>query len=147
VVNVGIWTYAEPAGTLLNPVRDTRLPVLARTADNRWLKVRLDDGREVWVNNSNSLPIEGSLDSVPIDNGARASGEVVVVVNVGIWTYANPGTTPLAVVSHTRLPIIARTDNNEWLEVRLEDSREVWVSNSNGLTIEGNLDSVPVAVD
>ncbi|HEX3054014.1 MAG TPA: hypothetical protein VHP83_25390, partial [Aggregatilineaceae bacterium] len=139
VTGMGIWTYAEPAGTLLDPVRNGRLPILARTADNRWLKVRLEDGSEVWVGNSNGLPIEGSLDSVPIQS------DVILVVEIGVWTYANPGTTPLAVVSRTRLPIIGRTADNRWLKVRLEDGSEVWVGNSSMLTIEGSLDSVPVA--
>ncbi|HEX3049416.1 MAG TPA: serine/threonine-protein kinase, partial [Aggregatilineaceae bacterium] len=140
VTGMGIWTYAEPAGTLLDPVRNGRLPILARTADNRWLKVRLEDGSEVWVGNSNGLTIEGNLDSVPVEAGMA----VVVIKGMGIWTYAEPAGTLLDPVRNGRLPILARTADNRWLKVRLDDGSEVWVGNSNGLPIEGNLDSVPV---
>ncbi len=129
------------------PISNARLPLVGRSEDGAWYQVDFR-GRLGWVRRSAFVRVEGDLDSVPVvgTEAAPPAAEHPMLVISGMGAYLREAPSPDAPfvpISNVTLPIIGRTNDGTWYRVDYQ-GRPGWVRRSAFVTVEGDLESVPI---
>ncbi len=108
--------------------------MLGRNADNSWVKVRLFNGQEGWVNARYITPNSPIANLPVLDNSTTTPPGATAVVNTGALNIrSGPGPEFNALTSvpfGTNLSLIGRNQNASWAKVRLSTGVEGWVNTS-----------------
>lgn len=117
----------------------TTLTLVGRNTDGTWVKVRMSNGTEGWVNASyltTSVPVS----SLPIVDGSTGSGTPTAVVTTGalnVRSGAGPQYGRVTVIYQgTNVTLIGRNADGSWVKVRLSNGTEGWV---NATLIQANV--------
>jgi uncharacterized protein YraI len=111
----------------------TTLTLVGRNADGTWVKVRMSNGTEGWVNASyltTSVPVS----SLPIVDGSSGSGTPTAVVTTGALNVrSGPGTQYGAITviyQGAQVTLIGRNADGSWVKIRTSAGTEGWVNAS-----------------
>ncbi len=110
--------------------RGTVLTLLARNADASWVKVRLDNGIEGWVN-SRYIATAYPLYSLPVDGSGGPVGITATVTSYALNVRTGPGigyARIVAIPRGTLMTLLARTADSSWVKVLLANGVQGWVS-------------------
>ncbi len=127
----------------------TTFTMVGRNHDGTWVKVRMSNGTEGWVNAS-YLTTSAPVTSLPIVDGSTGSGvPTAVVVTGALNVRSGPGVQygQVAVVYQgATMTLVGRNADGTWVKVRLVDNTEGWVNATNVQT-NVPINNLPVAVD
>lgn len=118
-----------PVITTLNQGQSVAL--IGRNADASWAKIRLEDGREGWVNASliqpgvpiSSLPLIEELGSTPGATAVITTGALNVRTGPDI-AYESVGT----VYQGQTVSLLGRNSNSVWAKIRTAAGLEGWIN-------------------
>ncbi len=122
--------------------------MLGRNADSSWVKVRLFNGQEGWVNARYITP-NSPIANLPIlDNSGTTPPGATAVVNTGALNVrSGPGPQFAALTSvpfGTTMSLIGRNFDATWAKVRLTTGVEGWV-NASFIVANVAITSLPIA--
>lgn len=104
--------------------------LLGRNANSSWVKIKLSNGSEGWVNASLLTP-SVAINSLPFaDSPAQPEPPVPVAPGAVLSLRSGPGFTyPVtgSVYQGLQVNAIGRNAANTWLKVRLSDGQEGWI--------------------
>ncbi len=105
--------------------------LLGRNADGTWVKIRLSNGTEGWIN-AGYITTNVAISSLPIVDGSTGTGTPTAVVTTGALNVrSGPGAqfSSIAVIYQgTQVTLIGRNADGSWVKVRLSNSTEGWVN-------------------
>jgi serine/threonine protein kinase len=147
----GLGAYLREApefGAPQTAIADVTLPIFGISPDGNWFLVEWE-GQPRWVRDSALVTVEGNLDGVPVVEPEAmqpgAPGEAVLVIG-GLGAYLREAPefgAPQTAIADVTLPILGISPDGNWFLVEFE-GQPGWVRNSALVTVEGNLDAVPV---
>lgn len=130
-------------------LRNTRLGILGRNADNSWFKVRSPNNIEGWVR-SRYLDLPAGDPIIPILDGGTTPlpSQVTGYVNTGalnIRSVPNPvNNIPLRyILRNTGVMVIGRTSDSEWYKITA-DGTTGWVRGKYITITNGVLSNTPI---
>mgnify|MGYP002624978580 CR=1 FL=1 len=104
--------------------------LIGRNANSSWVKIRLANNSEGWVNASLLTP-NVSISSLPLaDSPAPPEPPVPVAPGAVLSLRSGPGFSyPVtgSVYQGLQVTAVGRNANNTWLKVRLSDGQEGWI--------------------
>ena len=140
-----------PAVARLN--RGAVVSLLGRNADATWAKVQLVSGIQGWIN-GNYLAPGVPLVNLPVTFGTTVSNGVVRATYLNVRSGPSAGFGVVATLGNRdAVTLLGRTDDSQWLQVRLGNGVEGWV-NANfiianirvfTLPVSGNTSGIPPA--
>lgn len=114
----------------------TYLTLLGRNSGSSWVKVRLNNGTEGWVNASLLVP-SVAISSLPVLSGGTGttpppptSGGPTATITTAANVRSGPGTgyyVVAGVYPGQVLAVLGRNHTSEWVQVRLADGTAGWV--------------------
>ncbi len=126
--------------------RGTVLTLLARNADASWVKIRLDNGIEGWVN-SNYIATAYPLRNLPLEGGSGGPvGITATVTSYALNVRSGPGIGYARLTSIPRgtlMTLLARTADSSWVKVLLANGVQGWV-NTGYIAPSAPITSLPV---
>uniref|UniRef100_A0A7C1JGM7 SH3b domain-containing protein n=1 Tax=Caldilinea aerophila TaxID=133453 RepID=A0A7C1JGM7_9CHLR len=117
------------------------LPAVGRSADNQWIQIVLPDNQRAWVFRG-VVVVSSNIDDVPVVGAdgqpaqptpsPEAAGEPTLTVKsllgANIRPAPNNESEPIETVSMgATFPAIGRTEDGNWIQVRLADGTTGWV--------------------
>ena len=117
-------------GVVFSVYRGTLLTLLARNADASWVKVRLDNGIEGWVN-SRYIATAYPLHNLPLEGSGGPVGITATVTSYALNVRSGPGigyARIVAIPRGTLMTLLARTADSSWVKVLLASGVQGWVS-------------------
>lgn len=109
----------------------TTLTLVGRNHDGTWVKVRLSNGTEGWVNAAyitTSVPVT----SLPIVDGSTGTGTPTAVVVTGALNVrSGPGVqygSVAVIYQGAQVTLIGRNTDGSWAKIRLNNGAEGWVN-------------------
>jgi uncharacterized protein YgiM (DUF1202 family) len=140
-----------PAVARLN--RGAVVALLGRNADATWAQVQIANGIQGWLN-GNYLAPSVPLVNLPVTFGTTVSNGVVSATYLNVRSGPSAGFGVVGTLGNREaVTLIGRTDDSQWLHVRLSNGVEGWV-NANfiianirvfTLPITGNTSGIPSA--
>jgi len=140
-----------PAVARLN--RGAVVSLLGRNADATWAQVQLLSGIQGWIN-ANYLAPSVPLVNLPVTSGTTVSNGVVRATYLNVRSGPSAGFGIVATLGNREaVTLIGRTDDSQWLQVRLSNGIEGWVNASyiipniriHTLPVTGNTSGIPNA--
>ncbi len=120
--------------------------LLGRVQDNSWVKVRLSNGTEGWVNASLLQP-SVAISSLPVVAAPpQPTVPTITVVTGALNVRTGPGVGYAQVTVldwGDTATLIGRISDNSWVQIRLTDGREGWVR-ATLVTANVSLNTIPV---
>lgn len=140
-VNSGALNVRSGPGIGYNSIATTYsgtvLSLLGRIANNSWVKVRLSNGVEGWVNASLILP-NVAISSLPVlDVPALTAVAPVITGAANVRSGPSLNNPSIAVVYNgTIVTLLGRNSDGSWLKVQLSNGQQGWM---NIATIQPNV--------
>ncbi|MCB8985986.1 MAG: SH3 domain-containing protein [Ardenticatenaceae bacterium] len=152
VVNTGALNVRSGPGIQYPAVAATYnghvVTMLGRNADGSWVKVRLFNGQEGWVNARYITPNSPIANLPVLDNSGTPPTGATAVVNTGALNVrSGPGPQFPALTSvpyGTTMSLIGRNYDATWAKVRLTTGVEGWV-NASFIVANVAITSLPIA--
>jgi uncharacterized protein YgiM (DUF1202 family) len=140
-----------PAVARLN--RGAILSLIGRNADATWAQVQLASGVQGWIN-AHYLAPSVPIGDLPVTFGTTISNGVVSTDFLNVRSGPSAGFGVVATLARRdAVNLIGRTEDSQWLQVRLTNGTEGWVNASYvianirvfTLPVSGNTSGVPQA--
>jgi uncharacterized protein YgiM (DUF1202 family) len=138
-----------PTVVILNGVEGD-LRITARTADDGWMQIAMEDGTTGWAATNACLGVQGRLSDAPVVDLSvpEYTGPAIASVACNQNLRSVPATEGerLAVLAQGEaVDVLGRTEDTEWLYLRrAADGLEGWSSAGGCLAIDGNILLLPV---
>lgn len=132
-------------GVVFSVYRGTVLTLLARNADASWVKVRLDNGIEGWVN-SGYIATAYPLRNLPLEGTGGPVGITATVTSYALNVRSGPGISYARLTSIPRgtlMTLLARTADGSWVKVLLATGVQGWV-NTGYIAPSAPITSLPI---
>lgn len=143
--------HPDATSVALMYASDPPWTILERNTDGDWLLViNADGGLAGWTSFGECVAVRGDFNSIPVSSGEAmvSSGPPVATLICSQYLRAYPSLEGrhLAIMDATfgPLQVIGRDEDAAWLYVQLSDGSLGWTSNSECLTVRGNVVSAPV---
>jgi uncharacterized protein YgiM (DUF1202 family) len=157
VVNASVLNVRSGPGVGFPPVarvnRGAVVTLLGRNADATWAQVQLANGIQGWIN-AHYLAPSVPLVNLPVTFGTTVSNGVVSATFLNVRAGPSAGFGVVGTLGNgDAVTLIGRTEDSQWLQVRLSNGVEGWV-NANfiipnirvfTLPVTGNTSGIPPA--
>ena len=151
VVNTGQLNVRSGPGTEYNVTASVyqghTVQLLGRNTFSTWLKVRLFDGQEGWVN-AKYITTNYPIGNLPVmwDDAVIPGAPTAIVTAGNLNIRTGPGASYTAITSipyGTTLTLVGRNADGTWVKVRASNGQEGWV-NASYLTTSVPVSSLPI---
>jgi uncharacterized protein YraI len=146
--NLNVRSGPSPDFTILTSVPyGTTLTMVGRNYNGTWVKIRMSNGQEGWVNAS-YITTSAPVSSLPIVDGSSGTGTPTgTVVTGALNVRSGPGTQygSIAVIYQgATATLIGRNADSTWVKIRLSNGTEGWV-NASLIQMNVPISNLPVA--
>lgn len=123
----------------------TNVQLLGRNDNSSWVKVKLANGHEGWVNAS-LITANVAIGNLPLMTSSAPTAPTAVVNTGSLNIRSGPGVAygiTAAVNYGVNFQLLGRNDNNTWVKVKLANGHEGW-ANASLITANVAIGSLPL---